>query len=169
MILGSLSSTTLIIVSAAAGVISFAPEAVVRDDTLYLGDVVDMGTLPADLRDRSATLPLMKLPKGSDPLTLRTADIASRARALMPALAPWFQKTNGIVLVLRRKADPMRLVAGATQEGGIAKDDRVSVTLVAGIYTIKRQGIAMSDAKIGERLFVKTEDRKALSAICCGE
>jgi hypothetical protein len=166
---GSLSTTLLIIASASTGVISFAHEAVVRADTLYLGDVVDTHALPVELRDRTARLPLMKLPKSSDPLNLRTKDIASRARSLMPVLTPWFQETDGTVSILRRKDDPMQPIASATQEGGIAKGDRVRVTIVAGIYTIESQGIAMSDAKIGERMFIKTGDRKTLSVACCGE
>jgi hypothetical protein len=169
MVVGALFSTLSLIASVASGVISFAPEVVIRGDLLYLGQVIDASVLPIELRDRAAKLPLIKLPKGTTALTLRTSDIESRARSIMPALAPMFKNTNGTVLVLRRKEDPMRLVASATKENGINKGDRTRVKIVAGIYTIERQGIALSDAKAGERLFVKTEDRKALSVICCGE
>lgn len=159
----------MIFASVAAGGVLFTPEVVVRNDILYLGDVADVSALPINIRNRAEKLPLMRLPENRSPVMLDVSDIAARARSLIPALAPWFQKSVGTVSILRRRDDPMRLMANATQDNSIAKDERVRVTIVAGIYTVERQGIAMSNAKAGERLFVKTENRKVLSVTCCGE
>jgi hypothetical protein len=167
MITGSLSSTLTIIALAAARGISFVPEVVVRGDTVHLGDVADVSVLPENVRSRAEKLPLMRLPTNQKPLKLSGSEIAARARSLMPVLAPWFGSASGTVSIMRRNNDPMQIVANASQLGGIAKDDTVRVTIVAGIYTIERQAIAMSDAQIGERFFVKTQDRKVLSALCC--
>lgn len=169
MFLGSLSTVALILTSASTGTIAFSPEAVVRNDILLLSDVADVSVLPLELRERAAVLPLMKLNGTLNGQTIRIAAIASRARSLLPALAPWLQHAEGTIFIVRRKNVPMQPVAGATRKDGIAKDDIVRVTVTAGIFKVERQTIAMSDAKMGEGMFVRTQEGKALSVICCEE
>jgi hypothetical protein len=169
MILGSLSLTSLFLASALTGAVTIAPTAVVRGDILYFGDVADTGVLPEQLRQRAAQLALMKLPNNADDVDLRAEDVAARARALMPALAPWLTRAKGDVSILRRRPDPMRPLAYATQPNGILKDDVVQLTVTAGVYTVERQGVAMSDGKPGQALFIRTEDDKVISALCCRE
>jgi hypothetical protein len=169
MILGSLSLTPSIIGLALAGSVSLAPTAMVRGDVLRLADIADVSALPAPLRDRAGSLALMTLPDSNDPLHLRGEDIASRARSLLPALAPWLTDLKGKVVVTRRNADPLTPWANATRPVGIRKGDSVQVTVSAGIYKIERQGIAMSDVQPGDGLFVKTKDGKAVSVMCCGK
>jgi hypothetical protein len=169
MILGSLSFASSIIALALAGSVSLVPTAMVRGDVLRLGDVADTSQLPMSMRDRASKLELMKLPDNSDSVHLRGEDIAARTRSLMPALAPWLVQMKGDIVVRRRSADPLMPVVHATRTDGILKDEPVQLTISAGIYTIERRGIAMSDGRPGGKLFIKTEDGKAISALCCGE
>lgn len=169
MILGSLSFVSSIIALALAGSVPLAPTAIVRGDVLHLGDVADTSQLPMPMRDRATKLALMNLPDNNDPVRLRGEDIAARARSLVPALAPWLAQMKGDIVVRRRSAKLLVPVALATRADGIPKDDPVQLTVSAGIYIIERRGIAMSDGRPGSKLFIRTEDGKAISALCCGE
>jgi hypothetical protein len=169
MILGSLSFASSIIALALAGSVSLVPTAMVRGDVLRLGDVADISQLPMPMRDRASRLELMNLPENHDPVRFRGEDIAARARSLLPALAPWLVQIKGDIVVRRRSADPLMPVAHATRTDGILKDEPVQLTISAGIYTIERRGTAMSDGQPGSKLFIRTEDGKAISALCCGE
>lgn len=169
MILGSLSFASSIIAIALAGSVSLVPTAMVRGDVLRLGDVADTSQLPLPMRDQARRLALMNLPNNSDPVHLRGEDIAARARSLVPALAPWLAQMKGVIIVRRRSADPLSPVARAIRTDGIRKDEPVQLTIFAGIYKIERRGIAMSDGRPGNKLFIRTEDGKAISALCCGD
>jgi hypothetical protein len=147
----------------------FVEEAKVAAPVLTLGDVADVATLPVALRKDAEKLVLMKLPASRASLTLSAADVAAKARSLIPSLTPWVEGATGNILIHRRSADPRRIIAIASGPDGITKDDSVRVRIASGPFTIEREGRALSNAKNGDRLFIRTEDRKALSAMCCGE
>ncbi len=149
--------------------LSFISEAKVTTPLLRLGDVADVNALPLVLRQKARALVLMRLSHSRGPIVLKLSDIASRARSLMPSLGPWVPPQKGTLLLVRRTQSPLKIMAIANTAGGITKNDKVRVKIEAGSFTIEREGIALSHAKPGETLFIRTPDRKALSAQCCGE
>jgi hypothetical protein len=168
--LGAVSIGGWIVAASAAGLITFHSDVRPPQNLLRLGDVADVSVLPDALRERAVILPLLRLPKGKDDVQISTGALKSRARALIPALGPWFgEKAEGTVHVRRMTPRATTLLAQALTDHGVAKGDKVRVTLRTGIFTIERDAVAMSNAKPGQRFFARTTDHKALPVLCCGE
>lgn len=59
---------------------------------VLFGDIVDVSPLPPALRMRAAALPVAAFKPGQQRMTFPSGRMFERARALMPALAPWLSK-----------------------------------------------------------------------------
>jgi hypothetical protein len=162
LLAGSIAATP-----ADAGQLAFADKAIARGDVLTLGEVADVQKLPADLRVQAAALPLIAR---SGDKVFQHRQLASRARSLMPALAPWLRGPfEGQLAVSARGAQwamPMASCDGS--EEGVAKGDTLAVRISTGPFSIEREGVAMQDAQSGDRLFVRTAEGSALVVQCEG-
>jgi len=76
-----------------------------------LGDLLDLTTVPASLRAKAAALPIADL-SASATVELPLARVVERARARMPALAPWLSAPAGRVRVTLVR--PATALAGET-------------------------------------------------------
>lgn len=145
--------------------IAFKDEAVAARGPVTLGQVADVSALPASMRRRASDLVLIERP--ARVVTVSHRVLASRARSLMPALAPWLGEIRSGTLRLEahHDAQPVRLVS----DGGSRAIRGGSVTVVtrAGPFTIERRGTAVQDARSGERGFVRFADGSVVSATCC--
>lgn len=94
--------------------ISYQRVAEVRRSEVAFGDVADVSRLPAALRDRAAALPIVQVP-ASGHLVLTSGRLTERARALMPALAPFLPMGTQEKIVVRRAGNaPPPVLAGPT-------------------------------------------------------
>jgi hypothetical protein len=148
-----------------AGQLVFANEIVARGEVLTLGQVADVRKLPANLRAQAAALPLMVRGPGG---RIEHRQLASRARSLMPALAPWLRgRFEGRLTVASRDAQPAMPMASCDgSEDDVATGDVLAVRITVGPFLIERNGVAMQDARPGERLFIRTADGNALVVQC---
>ncbi len=154
--------------TAAGAAITFVPEAPVTGPVVHLGDVADLSAVPASLRERAAALELVRLVRDQRRVVLDRADLASRARSLLPALAPLLAMDHGPVVVLRHVgAAPLPQVSGAN-DLGIAKGETVQLTVRSGPVTVQRSARALQAGQAGGQVFVMTEERAVLAAVCCG-
>jgi hypothetical protein len=150
-----------------AGPLVFADKVVAGGEVLTLGQVADLEVLPADLRQHAAVLPLLS--RRRDGL-IEHSQLASRARSLMPALAPWLRGPfEGRVAVFARNVPPaMPMASCDAGEGGVPKGEELTVRVTSGPFDIQRQATALQSAKPGERLSVRTADGAALAVQCEG-
>lgn len=146
-----------------AGALVFAADATIAGDTVRLGQVADLTPLPAALRGSAAELPLARFRRDADTATVPARYLSEQARARMPVLAPWLAEAQTGVVRLHRSVE---LGQPRIEARDIAKGDRVTLRIVAGIFTIERQGVALADARVGERLFVRTADGRVILAHC---
>lgn len=72
-----------------ASPIRFAANADVPGPWVSLGQVADLSMLPTAMRSKAGGIELAKFGAGRSGLVISSAYAASRARAQMPALAPW--------------------------------------------------------------------------------
>lgn len=73
---------------------------------VLLGDVLDLSAVPAGLRVSAAALEIAAFRPGRDRMTFTTGEAAQRARALMPALAPWLADGPAQTVSVRRLKTP---------------------------------------------------------------
>jgi hypothetical protein len=166
MVLGSF----LLAASAAAALAD--PGAIVFHDRVRksgpvftLGDVADLTSLPDPLRLRAAPLVLIDGVMERHDRVWSHRMLASRARALMPALGPRLSQPYSGFLHIQAKEQ--QISASGRNPEAVSIGDAVTTRLRIGIYMIERQGHALQPAKSGERFFVRTSDG-VLSAHCCG-
>ena len=165
-----MSVVSLIIAGAAASAaITFSPEAAITSSVVHLGDVADLSALPSTLRQRAAALELVRLAQDRRRVVLDRADLVSRARALMPALAPLLPAGGASVVVLRHVGAAPLPSARGDQPGGIAKSEPVTVTVRIGSVTVTRAARAMQAGQPGGQFFVLTAEHAVLSVECCGD
>jgi hypothetical protein len=131
---------------------------------IHLGDVADLKVLPPELINKAQSLVLVESPAWHKAQSFKQLFLASRARALLPALNSWldgsFTKTT---TVKRGTTSPTATVS--PREGGLpyGKGDLVRVRLSVGAFTIERDAVAMQNGVAGEHFFVRTIDGDALS------
>ena len=155
--------------AAAVPAILFAPQASLPTAHVRLGDIADVSALPADLQSRAAALELAVLPRDTRRTVIDRAWLASRARALVPGLAPYLGAQTGSVVILRHAlAAPVPVVRGA-DAGSIHRGETVEVFVRAGPVAVTRAATALQDAVPGGMLFVVTQERSVLAAQCCGD
>lgn len=80
---------------------------------IVLGEVADLSRLPPGLRDRAASLAIAAFRPSQTAMMLSARRISLRARALMPALAPWFPDVPGQAVEVRRSIRPPHTKAAA--------------------------------------------------------
>ena len=73
---------------------------------IVLGEVADLSRLPRALHDRAADLVIASFRPTQTTMALPARRIALRARALMPALAPWFPDAPGQPVEIHRSVRP---------------------------------------------------------------
>lgn len=96
--------------------------------------------------------------------------LASRARALVPALKPWLSIAySGSVRVLRASAPQPELVAGRLDGEAVKAGSPVIARIAVGPFSIEREGTAVQAGEPGERFFLRTRDGQILAARCCGD
>ena len=103
--------------------LAFSAEATVEGPRVALGDIADVSRLPADLRAHAATLALARLQPGQDRMAISTRMAAERARAQMPALAPWLDTRTDTTIAVRRRtgaAAPLQQAACMSLEHPLA-------------------------------------------------
>lgn len=161
--------TGLLLAASAAATISFAPQAEVTGPLVRLGDVADLSALPATLRTRAAALPVAQLVRDQRRTVLDRADLAARARALMPVLRDLLPAGSAPVAILRHTALPQLPMASGASPARIARGEAVEVVVRSGPFTIRRSARALQDGVPGENLFVVADGRDVLAAACCGE
>lgn len=81
--------------------IRFKDKALLENRIITLQDVADLSSLPAMLRQPAKTLELGHVAAHSTPISMPTQKLASRARALMPALTPWLPDNHIQHIALR--------------------------------------------------------------------
>src|SRR5260221_7784924 len=74
----------------------------VRHAQVRLGDLADLSSLPARLRQRASSLKLVRLGPTQRTLSMRSRRVAERARALMPSLRPWLVSEGDFAIAVRR-------------------------------------------------------------------
>ena len=149
-----------------AGALPFAADAEIRGEVVRLGDIIDVAGLPSEMRRNAAVLPLARFDRDTPQANIPRAFLAAQARARMPGLAPWLAGNDtGTIRLHRRLRAGMPIVVSATAEG-VTRGETVSLDIDTGTFYITRQAVAMTDARPGERLFVRTAEGKAVSARC---
>ncbi|WP_088307319.1 hypothetical protein [Novosphingobium sp. B 225] len=159
----------LLIAASALGTITFAAEAEVTGPTVRLGDVAELSAVPESLRRQAAGLPLARLALDQRRTVMDRAELAARARALMPVLRDLLPAGSAPVTILRHTGLPALPLASGAAPGLIRKGEPVSVAVRAGPVMIRRSAKALQGATAGEQLFVATAERDVLTAVCCGE
>lgn len=94
-----------------SGAITWREQATVSADVITLGAAADLSRLPPSLRSSAATLVLWRAPKVGSRVVFSSRSAAARARALMPALAPWLDGDNGVSISIVRGAAPQSVPA----------------------------------------------------------
>ena len=84
-----------------AGPVVFAGAAQIDQPRIHLGDIANLSSLPPRLRDRAGSLTIANLPNGRDRMALSRKWTVERARALMPALAPWLTDDTDSAITVR--------------------------------------------------------------------
>jgi hypothetical protein len=85
--------------AAQAEPVAFVSATHVARPQVLLADIADLSMLPCALRAGAASVPLARIPLGRGRITLSANRARERARALMPALAPWLKGGDGQILV----------------------------------------------------------------------
>ncbi|MBS0253870.1 MAG: hypothetical protein JSS36_01325 [Proteobacteria bacterium] len=151
----------------AAGLM-LADEVRTRAEVIRLGDVADVAALPPSLRDAAARLELARVRRDAATATIPRAFLAAQARARLPALAAWLPaERQGGVVVVRRPVAAMQPVAIAGG-GPIHRGTAVVVQVSAGPVIIRRGGLALGEASLGQHLFVSARDGSVISALYQG-
>ncbi len=153
---------------ALSGLLVFATDAEIRGEIVRLGDIANVAVLPESIRSRAAELQLARFKRYTPQASVPVAFLAAQARSQMPALAAWLAGNTGRQIILRHRRPAGELMALAPHAEGIVRGDQVTLRIDAGPFRIEREAIALSDAKPGERLFLRTADRQAISAQCQG-
>ncbi|MBU6267867.1 MAG: hypothetical protein KGN34_10025 [Sphingomonadales bacterium] len=153
---------------ALSAALAFATDVEFRGERLRLGDVADLSPLPEPIRARAAALELARIRRGAEQVRLPSSWLAAQARARMPLLGAWLPAdARAATVTLHRPLRPgLPFVTSGAE--GVAKGARVAVRIDAGIFHIQRDGVALADARPGERLFVLTADHQMISALCQG-
>lgn len=102
MTAGALFSIVLAGTAPVGPPLAFAPRAEVSASRVTLGEVADLSVLPARLRGPAAQVVIATFRPGQLSLTLKISEVAERARAQAPALAPWFGADTVPTITLRR-------------------------------------------------------------------
>jgi hypothetical protein len=134
--------------------------------SIPLSALADLSAMPATVRPQAAALNLFTMPPRRKEQRLRHTALASRARSLMPLLAPCLLGDHLGETRIRFGPPPIAVMAVPGQASAIQTGDRVSARIRTGIVTIERKGVALQPAQAGDRLFLRTPDG-ALSALCC--
>lgn len=148
-----------------AGSLVFAEQAEIRGEIVRLGDVVDVSSLPSELRSRAAALPLARVRSDAPQASIPVDFLAAQARARMPVLAGWLAGGAGRQLTVRR---PVPAGMPLVRADGVVRGEHVTVRVDAGLFQIEREGLALGNAHPGERLFVRTADRQVIAVRCVG-
>lgn len=90
-----------------ANALAFAPSAVVQAETVTLADVADVAALPPDLAARARTLPIAAFAPTAQRLTISARRAAERARAQLPALAPWLTDASAAHTIVVTRTLPV--------------------------------------------------------------
>ena len=139
-------------------------------EEVRLGDIAKLDALPPALAKMAQNLVLVSSPKWHDQRVVSRNDLASRARALMPALGPWFSvQQTGVVLIARGRAPLLTLRVLRSDGKAIAKGDHLQAQLHSGIFTIERDVTALQPARTGEGFFARTTNGDVLSVRFGGE
>ncbi len=86
---------------AAAAPLDLVSSATVTSPVVTLGDVADLSSLPAGLRERAADLPVAAFRPGQTQIEFTSAKLTRRARTLVPALGQWFAAGGDDVIAVR--------------------------------------------------------------------
>ncbi len=154
----------------AAGIIAISPlefraETMIDIDDVTLGSVADIQNLPVELRKDAEQLKLYRLAKGQRETRLGHAQLASRARALFPALSPWLSgKFEGAVRVGRVARPVPQLVADCSS--GVSKGDDVTAVMDAGWFRVERKVEALQQGGQGSAFFARTSDGEVAKIFC---
>jgi hypothetical protein len=159
---------TLAAMPPAEAQIRFFDTALIEGETITLKQVADLRDLPTEWRLQAEGLTLQKWDRKRPAASLDHAALASRVRALMPALASWLRGPFDGSMRVTDNRGTQRLPLAACGEDGLDKGDAVTIQIAAGPFQIERETIALQPAKPGERLFVKTADGDALAVQCAG-
>lgn len=148
------------------GFIRFSNRVESDDAELTLQEVADLSSLPTELRAKAASLRLAVLAENAQSVILEHAYLASRARSLLPALAPWLQAGGtGQLSVVQSRF--MSSSFGATcGVDGIKKGQRVSVHVSLRGIMVQRRAEALQSAGSGQGFFARTSDGSVLKATC---
>jgi hypothetical protein len=96
--LGLACVLALVATNAVGASIRFRPAVNLGRPEVTLGDVADLAGLPPTLRGRASSLVVGRLDRSSE-ARLSADALAARARALMPALAPWLAPASGAKMI----------------------------------------------------------------------
>lgn len=80
--------------------LTFKAKVSVDHTHIALGDIADVSMLPQALRQRAAHLEVATFAPGRTHVSFSSGAVAQRARALMPALAPWMISNQRVSIVV---------------------------------------------------------------------
>ena len=110
-----MSAATLILaaglIASAASPVRFAEQVKVERRAVTLGEVADLSGVPVGLRERAAALPVAMLRPGHAWADAPVARLVERARAGLPALAPYLPTTSEGKVRIRLQAAPVPAAA----------------------------------------------------------
>lgn len=162
MLLTALLSGTL-----AVSPLAFSSEAEISIEDITLGAVADLKDLPADLRARAEQLVLYPMPDNRDVAVFEHSKLASRARAMLPALSPWLsERFEGALRIDSVSKSPSRLTTSCGD--GVPKGAFVLSVVNAGWFRVERKVEALQQGDPGKSFFVRTSDGD-VTTVYCGE
>lgn len=133
---------------------------------VVLGDVLDLASLPPDIRARAERVVLVRFRAGQSQLSFSTRSLYARSRALAPALGPWTPRGDDTLVVVRRAAPGPDAAArsAAMSRPAISPGDHLRLVTVVGPVTIERDVEAVQAAERGDDVFVRSSDGRVFSA-----
>lgn len=145
--------------------LEFRAETTIDDRYVTLDAVADLQNLPADIRTDARQLILYRLAERQRETVLDHAKLASRARALLPALAPWLSgEFEGAVRIEHAARSALRLEMDCGE--GISKGDAVTAKIEAGWFQVERKLEALQNGSEGLAFFARTSDGDVVKIYC---
>lgn len=103
---GALFSIVLVGSAPVSAPLALASQVQIAGSRVTLGEVADLSVLPSDLRAAAKGVVVATFGAGQTSKTLRASAVASRARAQVPALAPWFGEDAMSTITLHHSVTP---------------------------------------------------------------
>lgn len=148
-----------------ASPVEFRDKAVIDDADIRLGAVADLGNLPVELRTRAEQLVLYPMSDARGATIINHAQLASRARALLPALSPWLSgRFEGTIQIGPSPSPAPRFIMSCGEV--VPKGAFVTAAIDAGWFRVERKVQALQRGAPGSAFFARTSDGEVAKVYC---